>query len=436
MTHILSECLKLLSSFSLQLLTAELMYCFFLERRGRFWLRLIPSAVLFLLLTYDMPFYTFEDWSSYRFLLTFLLSVLVMLWSFKESLSAVLFCSVAGYASRSLVMNLILLIRFYIPTTLDDSMDPLTYLMFLIIYPLLYVTLARQLKVRNFDIENKQLIIVSLAVVLLSEIMNIWKWVLLLPDNPICPLYGAVSCMFVLLVQFQFFREKKLKKKNAMLEQLFRMEREKYELSRKNIELINMKAHDMKHCLTMLKEAGETESVKKYCQELEKSVSDYDNVPNTGNAALDTVLREKQWQFEAHGIEFTYFANGALLKIMDDLDIYALFGNILSNACAREEQEAPERRFISFSVSEKANQIYIHQDNYCSVPVKFAEDMPQTSGDPSIHGFGSKSIKYIVEKYQGLVRFSYADSRFSVDILIPLNQEPQTDPTASEGKVF
>lgn len=416
--------LALLLSFSLQLLAAELLYTSFLKRRSHFVLRLILAGGLFLLGTYNMPFYQLEGLPSYRFLLTFALSVPVLWFCFGGSFSAILFCAGAGFASRTLVMNLVALLEEHvfkgIPIYMIDGYPySLLYGLFVPAYVILYLTVARRLKDHPIAIENRRLIAVTLAIVCLNEMMNAGWWSLHWTDL-VPTVYGILCCALVLLLQFQFFREKELKNQTVLLEQLLAKEREKYEISRQNIELVNVKAHDLKHTLSVLKKAADKPVIHQLYRTLEESVSRYDDVPNTGHIALDTILQEKQPQFHSAHIEFSCFADGKLLRLLEDADIYTLFGNILSNAQEREEQEPEDKRFISLTVSNKANCLYIHVDNYCSGMVRFENGVPQTSGDPNFHGFGTKSIQYIVNKYGGLVRYSCEEMRFSVDILIPL----------------
>ena len=418
------QCLALLLSFSLQLLVAELLYCSFLKRRNHFLPRLALACGVFLLTTYNMPFYHVASLPSYRFLLTFVLSIPVLLFCFQASLPAVLFCAAAGYASRTLAMNLVVLGQEHlfpdVPTFYIDGY-PYTslYTLFVVAYGLLYFTVARRLKDHLIDIENRRLIAVTLIIVFLNELMNSGWWNQRWADQAPA-VYGITCCTLVLLVQFQFFREKELKNQTVLLEQLLAKEREKYEISRRNIEMVNLKAHDLKHMLTMLKQVPDGVAVHQLCHTLEESVSGYDNLPNTGSIALDTVLQEKSSRFQQEHIEFTCFADGKLLGLLEDADIYTLFGNILSNALEREIQEPQDKRFIALSVSYKANCLYIHEDNYCSAAVRFESGLPQTDGDPDFHGFGTRSIQYIVHKYDGLVRYACEESRFTVDILIPL----------------
>ena len=63
----------------------------------------------------------------------------------------------------------------------------------------------------------------------------------------------------------------------------------------------------------------------------------------------------------------------------------------------------------------------IHIENYCENELKFRDGLPiSTKGDDNYHGFGMKSIQYVVEKYGGNLVVNLEDKIFSVDIIFPV----------------
>ena len=59
--------------------------------------------------------------------------------------------------------------------------------------------------------------------------------------------------------------------------------------------------------------------------------------------------------------------------------------------------------------------------NPCRSGIAFKEGFPLTSkSDEKFHGFGTRSMKYIVEKYGGNIVFTEKDDRFTVYILFPV----------------
>jgi sensor histidine kinase regulating citrate/malate metabolism len=114
-------------------------------------------------------------------------------------------------------------------------------------------------------------------------------------------------------------------------------------------------------------------------------------------------------------------ADGKLLSFLSPPDIYSLFGNILDNAIESELKEKEEDRYINIVASKHGNLVNIYEENYISDLPTFEDGVPVTDkADKAYHGFGTKSIIYVCEKYNGHVRFSAANHVFSVNILLPL----------------
>ena len=233
--------------------------------------------------------------------------------------------------------------------------------------------------------------------------------------------YAAVSCVSAIVIQFGFLKEKKLTDDNAVLEHMMHTERKHHEMSKETIDIINAKCHDLKHQLALLEKLDDKAARKAYLDELSECIAFYDSTAQTGNDALDIVLSEKGLLCEKNEIAFSCLADGAKLAFLSPTDIASLFGNALDNAIEKELTENTERRFISLSVKEENGFIYIHIDNYCSSQIEFEDGFPKTTKkDTRYHGFGTKSISNIVNKYSGELIMSVDDERFNLDILFPV----------------
>ena len=113
--------------------------------------------------------------------------------------------------------------------------------------------------------------------------------------------------------------------------------------------------------------------------------------------------------------------DGSRLEFMDNMDIYALFGNALDNAIESViQEEREEDRVISFRIGSIGNVLGIHFENHVGHPVKLQNGLPVTEkADKRYHGFGVLSMKRIAEKYGGNLRVHVEEQRFCLDIMIP-----------------
>ena len=196
-----------------------------------------------------------------------------------------------------------------------------------------------------------------------------------------------------------------------------------YKQSRESVDIINMKYHDLKHQINLLREMNDHEQRTALLDRMEADIKAYELQNKTGNAVLDTLLTSKSLYCDKHGITMTVVADGSLLDFMDTLDICSIFGNALDNAIESVLQtQDKEKRLIHLSVSRVKSFIMIRIENYFEEQIDFDEEScPVTKKDKTIHGYGIKSIKYTANRYDGVVNISAQNNWFELKILIPYN---------------
>ena len=158
--------------------------------------------------------------------------------------------------------------------------------------------------------------------------------------------------------------------------------------------------------------------------EMLEAVNIYDASMHTGNDALDVILSDKALHCEKHGIQFGAIVDGAACSFLPPMDLYALFGNILDNAIEAVNQlDRREKAVINLNVHTEGKLLLIHCENYFNGTLQFADGLPlSTKGEDAYHGFGVKSIRYIVEKYGGTLCIEQKGDTFAVNILFPEQQ--------------
>ena len=104
-----------------------------------------------------------------------------------------------------------------------------------------------------------------------------------------------------------------------------------------------------------------------------------------------------------------------------DMDVSALFGNMLDNAIeSAEKQQEKQKRLIWLYVTREKQFVRIRTENYCDEKIHFKNGMPVTTKkDRRLHGYGMKSIKSTVEKYNGSVVAAQENNWFELKILLP-----------------
>ena len=240
-------------------------------------------------------------------------------------------------------------------------------------------------------------------------------------------------CIVILYLQNELFKKSDMKQELQLMNLLWKMEQEQYHLTKENIALINQKSHDLKHQIKALRKASK-EEYDKYLDEMEDSVRIYEAIVKTGNDVLDTILTEKSLYCKDREIQVSCVAEGKQMDFVNTIDLYAILGNALDNAIeAVEKFEEREKRQIDVLIYRKQNFLVINIMNPIPERLVYEEEIPVTTkGDRKFHGFGLRSIQYLVRKYDGVVNISEEDGCFSLKILMPIpNEKMDVD---SEGR--
>lgn len=102
--------------------------------------------------------------------------------------------------------------------------------------------------------------------------------------------------------------------------------------------------------------------VYKLSGKMEREIRVYETQNKTGNQILDAVLTNKAMICQNKEIELKFIVDGEALSFMDDMDVSALFGNMLDNAIeSAEKQQEKQKRLIW---------LYVTRENSLSASVQ------------------------------------------------------------------
>ncbi len=269
-------------------------------------------------------------------------------------------------------------------------------------------------------------VLIALAAFIISNLSFVYK------ETPFSDGMGAGIMYIRTLVDFAGFvmlfaqqdkwQELHMRQELSAINLILNQQYEQYQLSRDSIEMLNRKYHDMKHQISIIR--AENDPVKKetYLEELEYGIKMYEAQNKTGNSVLDTILTRKSIYCVQHDINFTCVADGTLLEFIGIMDICTIFGNILDNAIESVETLAnTELRLIRAAVFAQNDLLMIRVENYCEAEIEMQDGLPiTTKGDKNFHGYGIKSIKMTVQKYNGTMTIHSENHWFTFRILIPI----------------
>lgn len=444
--------------FTLELCVAEFLFTFRLKKRPYFILRYLAClAALMGVASIPIPMTAF--WStSLVFLMMFGLSVAMLFFCYDRSFAFILFCAIAAYSCQhfayeltNLAMTVLRwgtspLLGMYSNSAIDFSkIDKTTvfvvtlYLIcYLMSYWLLYAVFGRRIK-SGADMEIKSNTIFALIVAgLMTDIIVSSVVTYHLGEHFIGSLIAYITnmlcCMLLIACQFNLLSEKEVRSELDFVRRLWQQEKEQYAVSRDNIDIINIKCHDMRHRIRELAQ-GKSFSDEEIA-EIENSISIYDSAVKTGNAALDVILTEKSLRCHANDVLFTCVADGSLLSFMSESDTYSLFGNILDNAIEATLKIAEhDGRTIGLKIRRSGEFVSVNVKNPFVGELDFDEGgLPRTTkNDKNYHGFGIKSITYLVQKYGGDLSLVANNGVFNLNILFPTTDKSDDGEPTPDG---
>lgn len=208
---------------------------------------------------------------------------------------------------------------------------------------------------------------------------------------------------FVLLVQVAYVS--KLHQEKIGLENFINSKQKYYQISREGILSLQIKCHDLKHQIAMIRTADGEHQMNQYIDELTNSIDEYNTVINTQNKDVDVVLTEKNIICSMNDIRFTYLIDGTLFSFLPTMEIYSLFGNIMDNAIeSMANVTSAEKKFVSLKANQVGSMIVLVVENYFEHELKFEDGMLVTSKkEKNLHGFGMQSIISIAKSHGGSV---------------------------------
>lgn len=429
MTIRLISCLR----FAMQLLIGECVYTVGWKRKpGRFRL---PLAITGFFGASTLMYYAFVQipgtspiTSILYYTSIFVLSMVAMHCAFDADGYIIIFSGCCSYATQHIAFALTTVITHLLGISLTGLADFLLIrlLPYVAVAALLYFLVPRhyagRIMLDKWDIQMLPLFItVVLTVTVISALVDNQH----IRDNALllrqvfCKLYAVISSALTIFLAYHIAHQNKTLHEQKMLESMLRQMAEKQRLSQETINIINIKCHDLKYRLTKIGHMESTDEQREYIAEVQNALDIYDNIFQTGSSALDLILREKHLLCSEYDIKLSTMVDGAALSAMSSTDIYALFGNLLDNAIESVRKEPiEEKRIISMQITRKGRETHVHLENSCDAALQFENGLPLTTKkDKAFHGFGVKSIQYIVKKYKGEVLMRVVHGKFTTDIV-------------------
>ncbi len=419
----------------------ELLFLCFLfawnyPRRSKFWLRVVSCFAFFValaFLTYSLDLGNSVLSGTVNYLLLFIFADLSLAFCYHVGFSSHIFCTIVGYTVRHLIY-----LVWQFSTYLYDDNAPHPNLGFswvwvvlscgsaILFLPLVIYLYKLIKKTPNVTLPSWEIIVLSGLSLLIDDILNMFVITNSLGKDGhvleyiIC-LFNILSGLMILVIMFGFVSQNNLEKEVASINQMRHEEQKQYQMTKENIELINIKCHDLRKQIRALKESHSAISQEEI-NTIEDATRIYDTKVVTGNSSLDVVLQEKSLICAKNKIVFNCIIDGSALNFMTESDVFSLFGNIIDNAIeSAVKLDSLAQRVITVKIKKVPGGVFAYEENYYAGTLHYADGLPvSTKGDDRYHGFGMKSIRMIVNHYQGDMQINTNNQTFAISIFFPV----------------
>lgn len=234
---------------------------------------------------------------------------------------------------------------------------------------------------------------------------------------------GYLGISLVIYALAQRSKEKETSRREEQQIKLFNEQEANYLRIQKKNEAIGVFKHDIDNELLFLESLLLGDDIKKaqlYVGKMRKESKKINNIvgQDTGSRITDTkwytLTNNKQYET----VNATWLGRVPTVISMDTRDMVLLFSNLLDNAFEAAIKSVGEK-YVCVEVKEKETGFSFKIRNSYGNDVRQAVngDFITSKEDRNNHGIGTKTIKKIVKKYDGVIHFSFSDNEFIVFVV-------------------
>ena len=431
--------------FVIEILFSMHLLSFYLPKKKYPVCRYILTILSCLLIAIIFPLFknvSYSWWySSIMFFILFTCCAISLYFVYNISIQNIFLISITAYTSQHLAYQAYNVLTTFL--SIEEKLSFISYgdiplnvnltylniisfsillIVYVIIYTIVFIIFNERINKDEAKISNFSIVLISGLILVIDIIINS---IIIYSDKfqgkevsiIICT-YNILCCLMVLFLLFNILNIKQLKTELTITSQLLNKAEEQYKQNKENVDLINIKCHDLKH---QIRNFGNKANISnETVKELENIINIYDSNIKTNNDALDLILTEKSLLCQKKNINLKCFADCSKLNFITEADLYSLFGNMIDNAIeAVTKIEDVNKRSISLIVRNALSCISIFISNYYEGKIILDNNgMPKTTKlNNGYHGYGLKSIKLIVDKYNGDFKIDIKDNIFMIQIL-------------------
>lgn len=302
---------------------------------------------------------------------------------------------------------------------IDSNIFPLAVIVSKCLFFIIGICVLKFRYRKRVNLDNKWLIFVPTCAMIVVIITNLFEVLFTGVVNytllyiSLYALLGFSVFLYYLFLQIQKDSDNRTRQLLEIQQLQFHKENMD-DIKRMNSEIRKIK-HDMKHKIEYIQEClkdNKFEEVKEILDITYEDLNQINVIQFSDNETLNYILQAKNKIAEVQKVELNCEVNYKDSSIENN-DLVVLLGNLLDNAI----ENSKEKDIVYLKINEMKGYLCIDISN----PIKGKVIMDKTSKKDTInHGYGLKSVRALVEKYDGTMVQEEKDNYFHVNILLKM----------------
>ena len=308
---------------------------------------------------------------------------------------------------------------------------------------LLMIPLALYLRAFNFDNyrtvprSGMLLILVGDLVILLLALVEMLVVFGGSIQVNIC-LLAAFAGMFVMVLVSIYALHAMCREQEEILDlqaerQRLQSERELANFTEASLEDLRCIRHDLKNqyaYMQILLDSERYADLKDYFRQRAANLPVQLTAIDCGNRAVNTILNMEITKAKNEGISVEHqLVVPPVLPFADD-DLCAIVANLMDNAieeCMRLREQGREAVSLSIEIYPKRSYLFIvcHNTTDRQTLDRWQRGLRTTKKDPQLHGYGTRIVSKLSEKYNGCTEYSLENGRFTAMVMLDMMQKEE-----------
>ncbi len=205
------------------------------------------------------------------------------------------------------------------------------------------------------------------------------------------------------------------------------LEEELLQFSRDNYEEMHQIRHEIKNHLAYLQvlaEQDEYEKLKIYLHTVSGETEELFRFVECGNDVINAVMNHAICQARNRGVEIDAQIIVPPTLPYEETQLCSLLSNLMDNAIEAAAQSGTESPTVRVLIRPQQDYLFLRVTNpvRTDLPPRRVLSLHTTKENQKLHGYGTKIIRNVAERYQGSVKFDLRDGIFLADVMLYLEE--------------